>query len=246
MEIRGFIENSLLEWEGNISCVVFVPGCNLRCPFCHAGHLIKPSCLESIPEEQILRYMDRQSDWLDGAVITGGEPTLHEQELVDFTEKVRDIGLDVMVETNGTRPKWVKRLISAGYVQALAMDVKAPLKEDPYRTVAGKDVDVQNIRSSMQAIMESEMPYEFRITVVPGLVGREEVSRMAPDLEGARMIAVQNFQPDNCLDTSLRGKLPYRPEEMDAIAEELSGTGARVVMRGRDRGLIARSNRRAG
>lgn len=245
MEIRGFIENSLLEWEGRLSCVVFVPGCNLRCRFCHAGHLLGPTCLEAIAEEQILRYIQRQAGWLDGAVITGGEPTLHEEDLIDFTARVHDAGLEVMIETNGTRPLWVRRLITGSHAEALAMDVKAPLAPDYYARVADAEVDIEAIRTSIHTIIESGIPHEFRITVVPGLIGREEVRLIAPSLQGAEKIAIQNFQPEHTLDKSLASTLPYRPEQMDEIAEELADTGARVTIRGRDRGLIARSDREA-
>jgi pyruvate formate lyase activating enzyme len=246
MEIRGFIENSLLEWEGRLSCVVFVPGCNLRCRFCHAGHLLGPTCLESIAETQILRYMQRQAGWLDGVVITGGEPTLHEQDLIDFTGRVHEVGLEVMVETNGTRPRWVRRLIAGSHADAISMDVKAPLTPEDYTRVADAEVDIEALHTSIPTIIESGIPHEFRITVVPGLIGQEEVRLIAPSLEGAQHIAVQNFQAEHTLDKSLASTLPYRPEQMDQIAEELDPTGARITIRGRDRGLIARSDREAG
>ncbi len=246
MEIRGFIENSLLEWQGQLACVVFVPNCNLRCRFCHAAHLLKPSCLESIAEKQILSYMEQKNDWLDGAVITGGEPTLHEWELIDFIDRVQETGLDVMVETNGTRPEWVERLISRAEISAIAMDVKAPLNAMDYKDVTRRDVDMENIRTSIRHVMESGISYEFRITVVPGLVERDHVRRMADELAGAEKVAIQNFQADNCLDEAFHEVLPYRPEEMDAIAAELKDVVAEVEVRGRDRGVIARGERRAG
>ncbi|MFW6457273.1 MAG: anaerobic ribonucleoside-triphosphate reductase activating protein [Planctomycetota bacterium] len=244
MEIRGFIENSLLEWQGKLACVVFVPDCNLRCHFCHAAHLLTSSCLETIAEKQILSYMDRKSDWLDGAVITGGEPTLHEWELMDFIKKVRDINLDVMVETNGTRPKWVERLISRRGVSAISMDVKAPLTPRDYKNVTQREVEIDDIRESIRLIRESDIKHEFRITVVPGLIERNDVRRMVPDLEGAEKVAIQNFQPENCLDESLHDTLPYRPEEIETIASELEDAVGEVEVRGRDRGVIARSERK--
>ena len=97
MEIKGFQENSLLEWEGKLSCVLFLPRCNLRCRYCHAGDLLDPEGTESIPREKILAYMRRQKGWLDGAAITGGEPTLHGEELRELIEDIRDAGLRVML-----------------------------------------------------------------------------------------------------------------------------------------------------
>jgi len=242
MEIKGFIENSLLEWEGKLSCVLFLPFCNLRCRYCHAVHLLEPTELESIPREQILAFMRRQKGWLDGAAITGGEPTLHGEHLLELISEIRDTGLDVMVETNGTRPEWVERLIYDGWVQTIAMDVKAPLEADAYRKVTCRDVPVEDIRASISAIKESTLPHEFRITLVPGLVGLEEIKRMAPELEGAAAVALQNFQPEHCLDPSLHEVSPYLPEDMDAMAAALEGVPQRVIVRGRERGVIARSS----
>ena len=241
MEIKGFIENSLIEWEGRLSCVVFLPLCNLRCRYCHAVRLLEPNGLESIDREQILAYVRRHAGWLDGAVITGGEPTLHGEELLGLIQDLRGAGLEVMVETNGTRPDWVDRLLSERWVQGISMDVKAPLTSQAYRRVTGRDVDVGDIRASIARIVRSDVWQEFRITVVPGLVGAAELALIAPELAGSQVIAVQNFRPDVCLDPSLRDVAPYMPDEMDSFAEILSPAGARIVVRGRERGVVARS-----
>lgn len=238
MEIKGFIENSMLEWEGRLCCVLFLPRCNLRCRYCHAGHLLEPDGLESIPRGQVLSYMRSQKGWLDGATITGGEPTLHGEELLDLIGDISEAGLEVMVETNGTRPEWVERLVGEGWVQAMTMDLKAPLTPEAYRRVSTRDVDVTAVRRSVKLILAAGLPHEFRITVVPGLVGPAEVEAIAPELEGARMVALQNFQPDNCLDPALREVEPYRPEQMDAMGEVLKAAAERVVLRGRERGVI--------
>ena len=241
MEIKGFIENSLLEWEGRLACVVFLPRCNLRCRYCHASALIEGEGRESVSRERILNTIREHEGWLDGAVITGGEPTLHGEDLLEFIEQVRALGVEVMVETNGTRPDWVERLVGEGRVDAIAMDLKAPLTREDYCRVTMRDVNVEDVRRSIRCIIGSAIAHEFRITVVPGLVGREELERMAPELQGARTVAVQNFQPDNCLDPALRTVEPYMPEEVDALAAVLGDVAERVVVRGRERALAVRS-----
>ncbi|KPK65446.1 MAG: hypothetical protein AMK73_03010 [Planctomycetes bacterium SM23_32] len=242
MEIKGFIESSLLEWEGRIASVIFLPGCNLRCHYCHAAHLIlHPERLESLNRDRLLGYMLRQRGWLDGIVITGGEPTLYGEELLELTDDIHAIPLDVMVETNGTRPEWVGRLIAEGHVEALAMDLKAPLTRPDYERVAGVATDVDDVRHSLRLIKESGLPHEIRVTVVPGLVGRDELERMAPDLKGADQVAIQNFQPDHCLSEELRSVVPYAPEELDELVALVEPVCRRVVVRGRDHAAAVRS-----
>jgi len=240
MEIKGFIENSLLEWEGRLACVVFVAGCNLRCRYCHAGYLLEGRMIETVPTEQVLDYLRRQHGWIDGLVVTGGEPTLQGQDLLDFITQVRSLGVDVMVETNGTRPDWVDRLIGEKWIQAISMDLKAPLTGERYRPVTGRDVDVADLRRSVRRIIDSGIEHEFRITVVPGLIGRDELAAMAPELEGACRVALQNFQPSHCLDPALRSVEPYMPEEMDELGRILDPVARKVVVRGRERALAVR------
>jgi len=240
MEIKGFIESSLNEWEGQIASVIFLPYCNLRCRYCHAAHLIiHPERLETVPTEQILRYLERQIGWIDGVAITGGEPTLHEDELLALIERIKAVPLKVMIETNGTRPAWVGRLLCGGFVDAISMDVKAPLTREDYERVTGKRIEPELVRSSIRQIVESGVPHEFRITVVPGLIDRRELERMAPELRGAEKIAIQNFQPDHCLDQALRNVTSYLPHELDDLEEVFAGIAGRCVVRGRERAVAS-------
>lgn len=238
MQIKGFIKNSLNEWEGQIASVVFLPYCNLRCPYCHAGHLIDdPDALDTVPRHEIYSYLKGEVGWVDGVSITGGEPTLHGEKLVQFVRELKALDVNVMLETNGTRPKWVGRLIDEGLLDAVAMDVKAPLTNEDYRRVARRPVDSEKIRSSVHRIVDSGLPHEFRTTLVPDLIGEDDLKRMAPELEGADKMALQNFQPDNCLDEELRSGTPYFPEDMDKFQKIFEPYVKRCVLRGRERGV---------
>ncbi len=241
MEIKGFIQNSLLEWDGRISCVIFLPLCNFRCKYCHAGHLLEQNLLESIEEKQILAYMEKQKNWLDGAVITGGEPTLHGYELLDFILRIKAIGLDVMLETNGTNPKWVKKLLNNNRINAISMDIKAPLDAASYRKVTGVDFEIEFIRESVKLILQSAAEHEFRITLVPGLVGKKEVMKIVKELKGAQTIALQNFQPDHCLDKTLQQVSPFTPEQLEEMAGIARPFAKNVVLRGENRAVLAAS-----
>ncbi len=121
------------------------------------------------------------------------------------------------------------------------MDVKAPLTYPDYERVTGMSIHVEDVRRSIELIMGSGLPYEFRITVVPGLVGEDEVRRIGPELRGARRVALQNFRPDHCLDSALCEVMPYSPDEMDALARILRPHVQECTVRGRDRAVTVRS-----
>ncbi len=240
MDIKGFIETSLLEWEGQLSSVIFLPGCNLRCRFCHAAHLIlNPERSESLSRERIFDYLRGQIGWIDGVVITGGEPTLHGDDLRELIAQIRAVPLQVMIETNGTQPEVIEGLVADGMLDCIAMDVKAPLGADDYERVAGVPTDVEAVRRSIEFIKTCGVDHEFRITVVPGLVGASELERMLPDLEGSRRIAIQNVRPERCLDPALRQVAPFSAEQMDALCAIAAHATERVVLRGRDQAALS-------
>ncbi len=238
MQIKGFIESSLLEWEGKVSSVLFLPHCNLRCRYCHAGDLVlAPEQMETVPFERVAAYLRAQRGWVDAVAVTGGEPALHGRELVDLTERLHEFSVDVMVETNGTRPDVVEELIEENCVDVMSMDVKAPLNPTDYRRVTDAEVDIGAVRRSINLIRDSGLPHEFRITLVPGLVGEDELRGILPELEGARAVALQNFRPDDCLSPELHEVMPFRPEQMDAFGQMARGTGERCIVRGREHAL---------
>ena len=244
MQIKGFIKNSLNEWEGQIASVVFLPYCNLSCPYCHAGHLVtNPEELDTVPHHEIYSYLQGERGWVDGVSITGGEPTLHGEKLAQFIRELKAMDVEVMLETNGTRPQWIGRLIDEGLLDAVAMDVKAPLTRDDYRRVTRKAVAPKKIRSSIHRIIDSGLPHEFRTTLVPDLIGEDELRRLAPELEGARKVALQNFQPDNCLDEELQQATPYFPDAMDRFQQIVDPYVGRCVLRGRERGVSVAATR---
>ncbi len=236
MLIKGFIKSSLLEWEGMLSSVIFLADCNLRCRYCHARDLVlNPDRLDTIPFAAVERHLRAGEGWIDGVVITGGEPTLHGEELLDLVRRLKDLSVRVMVETNGTRPEWIARLLEGG-LDAISMDVKAPLTPGAYARVTGCEVDTRAVRRSIELILAAELPCcEFRVTLAPGLVGPEELEQMLPALQGARRIALQNFRPGECLDPAFNTVEPFSREQMDAMRALAAARCEQLVVRGRDR-----------
>jgi pyruvate formate lyase activating enzyme len=229
--IRGFIESTLLDWEGKLAAVVFLPGCNFRCGYCHARHLVEPMPVdESIPLEAVMVAFRRQAGWLDGVVISGGEPTLH-PGLLDFIQRFRAQGIAVKLDTNGSRPDVLERLLALGVLDYVAMDVKGPL-DAKYAEVARAPVQLDAIQRSIELLIRGETPYEFRTTVCPNTLDADEIERTALAVRGARAYYLQAFRPVNCLERDLVNTRPYNPDQMREFCRRAARHVQRCVVRG--------------
>jgi pyruvate formate lyase activating enzyme len=217
--IKGLVETSLCDWDGYVSSVVFLPGCNLRCPFCQNATLIEAyDDLPTVSFDSVAEYLSRNRDWIDGVVITGGEPTIW-TDLSDLVGDIKDLGFRVKLDTNGTRPDALEDLVGRGLVDYLAMDVKAPLDER-YSVASGREVDVSDIRRSIDVTAAFGDTYEFRTTLVPGLVGEAEIDLIARAISGARKYVLQRFVPENSLDSGLRRVVPYDDGFVSRLVEK--------------------------
>lgn len=218
VQIKGFIKSSLIEWEGMISAVIFLPGCNFRCTYCHSPHLVNPAeDMDTILLESVISYL-KNNTWIDGVVISGGEPTLH-TGLKELLKKLKDMRLKVKLDTNGTNPDLLEEFIRDGLLDCVAMDVKAPLKDESYREVTKWQGNVQDIRRSINVIIESGLEHEFRTTVCPSYLGEEEIKDIACSLQGAKRYVLQPFRPTNCLDSNMLKVVPYPPDTLKRLGE---------------------------
>ncbi|MBL7140549.1 MAG: anaerobic ribonucleoside-triphosphate reductase activating protein [Planctomycetes bacterium] len=181
--IAGYHPTTLLDWPGRLAAIVFLPRCNFRCPFCHAGHLLGDPA-ETVPLEAVLAHLADREGWLDGVVVCGGEPTLW-PTLGDLCRRFRDAGLPVKLDTNGTRPDVLAALLDAGLVDAVAMDVKAPLDARYARAAGVEAADLQTLRRSIALLMASTAEVEFRTTVVPTLLAEAEIQAIGETLAAA-------------------------------------------------------------
>ncbi len=236
--IRGFIETTMLDWEGSLASVVFLPGCNFRCGYCHARHLIETRVSdEVIPLEAVLLALRRHRGWIDGVVISGGEPTIH-KGLSELIARFHAEGLGVKLDTNGSRPGVLESLLGEGVLDYVAMDVKAPLDET-YAQVAGVEVDLDAIRRSIDLLLSSNVPYEFRTTVCPAQLGEEEIERIARSVSGARLLYLQPFRPVNCYDRSFESITAYNQDRMRELCRIAAPYVERCLVRGDQAGEFA-------
>jgi len=214
--IKGFVETSRADWPGQTCAVISLPYCNLRCPYCHSHALVlKPDTLETLPLERVLARLAPLKDRVSGICITGGEPTIH-RGLPALLEAIRVGGFRTKLDTNGTQPEFLEHLIRKKLVNAVAMDVKAPLDDATYERCAGVFVPVSIIKKSIRVLMSTGVASMFRCTVAPTLLAEDDVYRLAEQLKGlldenrpARETAVsftlQNFDPSDPMEPALRG-----------------------------------------
>ncbi len=213
--VKGLIETSFIDWKGALSSVLFLGGCNFRCPYCHNRDLVLDHInMEDIPMEYVLATLRKYKQWVDKVVVTGGEPTIH-MNLYRFIGKLKSEGVRIKLDTNGSNPSMLKGLVNDGLVDYVAMDVKGPL--DRYSRWCGINVDTRRIRESIDFLLDGSIDYEFRMTVVPFLHREEDVYETARHIRRGRRFFLQGFRPENTLKRSFGRVTPFLPEKLDRM-----------------------------
>ncbi len=230
VKIGGFQRVSLIDYPGKLTSIVFVTGCNMRCPFCQNKDLIlkKDENLVLYSEELVLEQLKKSRNFLDAVEITGGEPTL-QSGLKEFIRRCKELGLAVKLDTNGLNPQILKDLLGEGLLDYVAMDIKSSLEPDKYAAAAGVSSSqiLGKVMESIKVIMNSAPDYEFRTTVVPSLVEIEDLAKIAKKIEGANAYYIQQFNPKDTLDPKFSKFTPY---PLEALIHERNGI--------KDKGLI--------
>jgi pyruvate formate lyase activating enzyme len=217
LEIKGFERVSLIDYPGKMASIIFLPDCNFRCPFCQNPDLIeRPGKVPTVSEGVVLDYLKGKKVWIDGVVVTGGEPTLH-KGVAEFLKKVKGIGLLVKLDTNGTNPEMLEELVKEKLLDYIAMDIKAP--PDRYGEVSRVRVNIEDIRRSVGIIRESGLDYEFRTTVPKSVIKKKDIEKIGEWLKGSRAFYIQQFRPDITLDKSFKKEEQYTGEELEGLAE---------------------------
>ena len=229
MKIGGLQRFSLIDYPDNICAIVFTQGCNFRCPYCHNPELSDPDRYESvIPEEEILSFLERRRGKLDAVSITGGEPT-EQGDLTEFICGIKTMGYLVKIDTNGSHPEIMKSLIERHLVDYIAMDVKAP--PDKYKKISRSAIDPALITESIRLIRESNLPHEFRTTIVKSQLDKKDIRIIAKLIRGADCHVLQKFVPSKVLDQRFLKKKTYSDEEFDIIKKAIAKYVGRVIIR---------------
>jgi len=230
VKIKGMIGASFLDWDGKIVTTLFVPGCNFRCLYCQNWELVEhPEKFEEIDFGRIKKFLLGHKDFIDGVCVTGGEPTIYE-DLPDFIKKIKDMGFLVKLDTNGSKPGMIKKLIDEKLVDYVAMDMKTSFEK--YDEACGVKVEVECIKKSIDIIMNSKIGYEFRTTVVSNITDESDIENIAASVKGAKKYVLQQFLPKNAMDEKLRNIAPYEKDVFEKMIEKAKKYVKNTVMRG--------------
>lgn len=218
MNIGGFQKTSLLDYPGYISTIIWTVGCNFNCPFCYNTDLVKGNA-GTVPEKQIMDYLEKRKGIVEALVISGGEPFL-QKDLESFCQKIKKQNLLIKIDTNGTFPDKLKNLIDKKLVDYVSVDVKAP--KDKYEKLAGVKTDIKKIQKTIDILQKSSVDYEFRTTFVPSFLQKQDIIEIARWLKGSKKFYLQQFKNDVPLISPGLNKLKlYTKKEILEIINEI-------------------------
>ena len=227
IKIGGLQKNTLIDFPGCVAATVFLCGCNFRCPWCYSREIVLPEEIKKQPEiseKKFFDFLEKRQSLLEGVVICGGEPTMN-QDLPVFIKKIKKMGFFVKLDTNGSNPAMLKRLIGARLINYVAMDVKLPKEKYRKNVVMSEcwnDKMLNNIQKSIDILKKGKVDYEFRTTVVPTVHTEEDIIEIAKWLNGSKRYFLQNFRPEKTIDPAFTKIKPYPENYLLEIKKEVS------------------------
>jgi pyruvate formate lyase activating enzyme len=229
MQIHGFNKTTLLDYPKHLAATIFFGGCNMRCPFCHNSSLVSGTSSQPIiPEQEVLSYLAKRKGILEGVCITGGEPTLN-PDLIPFITKIKELGLKVKLDTNGTNPQLMKTLVEDKLIDYIAMDIKN--SKEKYALTAGLNhFTLKPILESADFLLTSPIEYEFRTTIVKEYHSREDMLSIGEWLSGAQAYFLQSYQDSG--DILQPGLHSHSKETLEEYAKLLTPMIPSVSVRG--------------
>lgn len=228
LKISGMQKLTLLDYPGKTACLLFTQGCNFRCPFCHNKDLLESNEKSKIEEKEIFSYLKKRQGLIDGVCISGGEPLLQE-DIEEFIRKIKEMGFLVKLDTNGSNPSKLKRLLQQNLIDYIAMDIKNVfLKYD--QTSGISKLKIEKIKQSIEIIENSKIEYEFRTTIVKQFHHLEELEQICKYLGPKVNYYIQNYQ--DCSTVLKKGLTGFEREELLYIQKRLKKFSKNVVLRG--------------
>ena len=225
MIIAGLQRSTLIDYPEKLACIVYLAGCNFRCPWCYSSELVLPAKIIKQPrfsEKEIFDFLSERKGLLDGVVICGGEPTIN-KDLPKFIEKIKNMGFAVKLDSNGSNPKMLKELVDLKIVDYVAMDVKSAISNPAYESLMMEGATLDKIRESVEFLKLGKVDFEFRTTVVNSIHTKEEFLEIAKWIGGPNVkYYLQNFRAEKTIDPEFEKIKPFSDEFLKNIAKEIS------------------------
>ncbi|HBH87610.1 MAG TPA: anaerobic ribonucleoside-triphosphate reductase activating protein [Syntrophaceae bacterium] len=229
MKIGALQKVSLIDYPGEICAIVFTQGCNFRCPYCHNPELVNPELYnERLPEEVIFSFLAKRKGKIDAVTITGGEPTI-QHGLIDFVKRVRKKGYSIKIDTNGSNPEVIDKLLSMKLLDYIAMDIKSPAEK--HKIVTRSQINFDTIKQTIELIMKSGIPYEFRTTALKKLLEENDILDIASLIKNARLYVLQQFIPSKVLDRGFIKYESYSRDELESLSKKIAQRIANILIR---------------
>ena len=222
MQIGGLQKITLIDYPGRIAATVFLIGCDFKCPWCYSSELVLPEKIKKQPrisQKEFFKFLKERKELLEGATICGGEPSIN-KDLPQFCKKIKKAGYLVKLDTNGSNPKMLKKLIDEKLIDYVAMDIKLP--REKYQKILGRKIKIEDIEKSVKILKEGKVDYEFRTTVVPTILTKEDILKIAKWISGAKRYYLQNFRPEKTIDPKFEKIKPYPQEYLLKIQKAIS------------------------
>jgi len=231
IKIRKMEEHSYKEWEGVPSCILYLGGCNMRCPYCNMKDLVlNYKNMEVIPFEKIKEFLLSNKKWVEGVVISGGEPSLN-RGLVPLLQELKRMDFKIKLLTNGSNEPLIRKIMLSKLVDVITLDVKAPLVDKNYRDTTKSNVDIRNIRNLITFLKGSSFQYEISVTPVPGLMKEEDFERILASLVGVKTLVIRQFNPVNTIDPSFEKVEPYSREYLEMLCKKAERAVRKCMLR---------------
>lgn len=232
MRIQGFNKTTLLDYPKHLASTIFIGGCNMRCPFCHNSSLVlHPEAVPAIPVDDVLSHLNKRKNVLDGVCITGGEPTLFADELTQLIKSIKDLGLKIKLDTNGTNPALLKNLVDNKLIDYIALDIKNS-RENYGLSIGIKNYNTNKVNESVKYLLKSPIEYEFRTTIVKEHHTSRDILSIGQWIKGANSYYLQSYKDSE--DIISPGLHSHSKDTLETFAQLLAPYINKVELRGVD------------
>lgn len=231
IHIKRIEEHSYKEWEGVPSSVLYLGGCNMRCPYCNMKDLVlEYKKIKTIPFEDVKDFLLSNKKWVEGVVISGGEPSLN-RGLVTLLQELKRLNFKVKLLTNGSNEPLIRKVLLSKLVEVLTLDIKAPLVDKRYKEVTKSNIDIRNIRNLITFLKGSSFKFEISVTPVPSLMSEEDFERILASILGVGNLLIREFKPENTIDPSFERIKPYSKEFLEMLCKKAERSVKRCMLK---------------